>query len=446
MSDSRDREGLSNGFLPQTVLLHPDPTAIGIVDLEAEPQVRRPTAAPEGARDQLLLMRLHKQPVGIVHLELPVGAESPSALLDLAWDRAAPEITAHSTRYGCLRVPGNAQELRESLQAADGACPCETPQRPPGRAAVILSTVGRESVLSRCLESLARLKCEDFEVIVVDNRPSVPGTKALADQYAAQLDLRYVPEPRPGLSLARNTGVAATDAAYVAFVDDDVMVDEDWLARLLEPFGDPKVQVVTGLVLPLSLATPVQKRFEQYAGFGKGVVGAFYDMDEHRADDRFLYPYFGGVFGSGNSMAFRKDALLAVGGFDAALGTGTPTGGGEDIAAFTDVILRGGRLAYEPRAMCWHEHRGDETALEAQVRGSGIGLTAVFWRFLWRDWRFAATILKSMPLTLRLVAKRRQHRGAAVVPVDLLRQEAKARWSGPWRYMVSSRRAQRSSR
>ena len=51
-------------------------------------------------------------------------------------------------------------------------------------------------------------------------------------------------------------------------------------------------------------------------------------------------------------MAFRRDVLLAVGGFDPALGAGTPTGGGEDIAAFTDVMLGGGRLVYEPRSVC----------------------------------------------------------------------------------------------
>jgi hypothetical protein len=145
-------------------------------------------------------------------------------------------------------------------------------------------------------------------------------------------------------------------------------------------------------------------------------------------------------------MAFRHDALGAVGGFDPALGAGTPTGGGEDLAAFTDVILRGGRLAYEPRSVCWHEHRVDEDGLSNQVRNYGIGLTAVFWRYLWRDWRFTATVVRSVPMVMRLLKSRSDDRQVDRLPGDLAKLESRGRLVGPWRYAISRSNARRFRR
>jgi hypothetical protein len=142
-------------------------------------------------------------------------------------------------------------------------------------------------------------------------------------------------------------------------------------------------------------------------------------------------------------MAFRRDALLAIGSFDPALGAGTVTGGGEDIAAFSDIIVGGGRLVYEPRSICWHEHRADEAGLQAQVRNYGVGLTAVFWRHLWRDWRFSVTVLRSLPVMARLVRSRKQDREVGRTAADLARIELPYRLLGPWRYMVSRRKVRR---
>jgi GT2 family glycosyltransferase len=443
MSDNRDIENLSNGFLPRGALSHHEPTAVGLWDLDSSQEVWRPEPPVAGSRDQLLTVRLHGQPVATVHIDEPPGVETRSSVIAAAWSSGSSMIRSHVDRFGCIPAVDGAEELDRALKADAGVCKCLKPGRPAGAAAVIVSTIGRESALIRCFDSLARLRGEDFEVIVVDNRPSSPVTRTLVERYSSKLKIRYVSEPRVGVSAARNTGLLATEAAFLAFADDDVVVDDQWLVRLLESFCDEAVQAVTGLVLPRSLLSPVQKRFEQYAGFGKGLEPKLYDMDEHRAEDRFLYPYFGGVFGSGNNMAFRRHSLLAIGGFDLALGPGTPTGGGEDIVAFTDVVLAGGRIAYQPAAICWHEHRADEAALKVQVRNYGIALAATFWHYLWKDRRFAATILRSVPLTLEILAKRRHHRGQAVVPLDLLRLESRARWSGPWHYMISRRNARR---
>ncbi len=438
----------SNGFLPLAPLSHADPTSVGVCDLDGGSGLTRPLDGPaEDARDQLVLVRLHEQPLAIVHLVQPPGEHDRDSVIDAVWGQASDRVLEHIETCGCMPTPHSAAEFRAALVAEDDRCAGRIPPRPEGKAAVILCTVGRERVLERSLETLSLMSCENFEIVVVDNRPSGPDTRAMVERFNSEVPIRYVAEPRPGLAVARNTGVAsAASAAYVAFADDDMIVDRHWLSWLLAPFDDPQVEAVTGLVLPLSLQSGTEKRFERYAGFGKGVQRESYDMAQHRATDRFLYPYWGGLFGSGNSMAFRRDVLLAVGGFDPALGAGTPTGGGEDIAAFTDVVLGGGRLVYEPRSVAWHEHRDDEEGLRTQVRNYGIGLTAVFWRYFWSDWRFTTTLLRSLPAIVRLARSRNEERQDDSLPADLARLELRGRLLGPWLYMVSRRRAKQSSR
>ena len=56
-------------------------------------------------------------------------------------------------------------------------------------------------------------------------------------------------------------------------------------------------------------------------------------------------------------MAFRRDVLARIGGFDVALGAGTPARACEDTLALTLVLLAGYRIAYEPAALTRHHHR-----------------------------------------------------------------------------------------
>jgi GT2 family glycosyltransferase len=180
--------------------------------------------------------------------------------------------------------------------------------------------------------------------------------------------------------------VREATSEIVAFTDDDIEVDQQWLSWLVEPFiADDQVAVVTGLVQTKTLDTPAQRWFDQAIGFGKGLAPRVYDTGPNRPTDRLLFPYWGPAFGTGGSMAFRRAALVAIGGFDPALGTGSPALGGSDVEVFTHLILRGGRLAYEPRALCWHNHPASETALERHTFTYAVGTTAIFTKWLLRD-------------------------------------------------------------
>ena len=153
-------------------------------------------------------------------------------------------------------------------------------------------------------------------------------------------------------------------------------VDRFWLAELVKGFtAADNVGCVTGLVFPLELETEAQLWFEQFGGFNKGYARQLLDLAENRPGHP-LFPYAAGDFGTGANMAFRTAALHAIGGFNLALGPGTPALAGEELAAFIQTTKAGYTLAYEPGAIVHHMHRRDYAGLRKQMYGYGVGRTA----------------------------------------------------------------------
>ncbi|MGP0047335.1 MAG: glycosyltransferase [Solirubrobacteraceae bacterium] len=444
MSDYRP-PNTTSGFLPAGAFVHEAPTAVGLLDLDAPFAVQSPD--PDGAcgghRDALLLVRLHGDPLAVVHLERPVNELSTAAILERVWVAAESRIRDHLIRHGCGEAP---RELRDML---DGPLPAHCTATDPAAvqtadAAVIVATGGRSAQLDRCIRSLLAMSQPPAAIVVVDNRPGTDNTRDVVQAWARVSPIvRYVAEPRPGSSVARNRGIAEVDAPIVAFTDDDVVVDREWLSNLIVPFADPTVLATTGLVMPLALETPAQKLFEKYAGFSKGVVGRAYDMGERRAGNRFLYPFWGAVFGSGNSMAFRRRELIAAGGFDPALGAGSVALAGADIDAMSNAVLNG-TLVYEPRAICWHEHRRSEEAFRRQLYNYGAGLTAIFTKWLLHDTRFTRSAIESIPI---LIERKRggplAGTAAAPLPPHFARLERRGMRRGPLLYVRSLRWSRR---
>ena len=124
---------------------------------------------------------------------------------------------------------------------------------------VVLSTYNRADRLPSALDALLSQSAgAAYEVIVVDNN-STDATRTVIEQAAARSDgrLRYVFEPRQGLSHGRNAGIAAARSPIIAFSDDDVRVAPDWIAQLKRTFdAHPEIDYVGGRVLPHWLAPP----------------------------------------------------------------------------------------------------------------------------------------------------------------------------------------------
>jgi len=101
---------------------------------------------------------------------------------------------------------------------------------------VIVCTYNRCQSLAKALESVAQSQLPEnvrWEVLVVDNN-SKDGTRAVVDDFSRRYPgrFRYAFEERQGKSFALNTGIELVAGDINAFVDDDVVVEPSWLARL----------------------------------------------------------------------------------------------------------------------------------------------------------------------------------------------------------------------
>lgn len=242
---------------------------------------------------------------------------------------------------------------------------------------IVVCTRDRPAELARCLAAISRLDPAEFEVLVIDNAPSDDSAR----QVVEGTTYRYIREDRPGLDRARNRGIAEARHDLIAFTDDDTEAEPGWLTALATAFADPRVSGVTGRVLPAALDTPAQRLFEQYGnGMSKGDRPRLFDgsslcpAELLRAQD----------VGVGANMAFRRQALEAVGGFDPALDVGTPARGAGDLDLFHRLLRSGAVLRYEPTACVRHHHRRDLAALRRQIRDNGRSY-GVYLLKAWRE-------------------------------------------------------------
>ena len=330
-----------------------------------------------------VLGRLHTEPLGVCVVEPGPDGLTPDRLGALLWAEFRDQI---SERFAAAGLPAPGALPGAGLKADPAAWPFLLERRAALDAApfisVIICTRDRPDQLATCLRRLAGQEYPRFEVVVVDNAPANDAVKRHVDAGLGGLALRYVREPRPGLSWARNAGIAATSADIVAWLDDDEEPDRHWLAGLARGFArGADIGCVTGKVLPARLETQAEQMFEQLGGYCRGRGFSAETFSRHGPQSP-LYPL--PPFGVGANMAFRRDVLERIKGFDVALGAGTPALSGEDTLAFALVLLAGYRIAYEPAALVRHYHRAEVDDLGRQLRAYGIGLTAYYLALLRR--------------------------------------------------------------
>jgi GT2 family glycosyltransferase len=288
----------------------------------------------------------------------------------------------------------------ETFRAAARDVATENPEPPAVDAAsaralsVVVCTRDRPTDLARCLASLRRLDPAPAEIVVVDNAPTTTATR---DVVAAAPGVVYVEEPRPGLDVARNTGIAASRGALVAFTDDDVEVHPRWATRLAACFADDAVVAATGLVIPAALDTDAQLLFETaLGGLGRGFAPRRFDAAWLRRWRGRAVPVW--QIGAGANMAFRRDALARVGGFDERLDVGA-AGCSGDSELWYRLLAAGGVCQYTPAAVVHHHHRRDLAALRRQLyfymRGHVTALLVQFERH--RHWGNLARVAVGIP-------------------------------------------------
>ena len=302
---------------------------------------------------------------------------------------------------------------------------------------VVICTRDRADQLETCLRYLNRQEYPRFEVVVVDNAPTSDAVRSLIEARRGGVRHRYVVEPRGGLSWARNAGIAAASGEIIAFLDDDVEPDRHWLAGLAGGFAlDDDIGCVTGMVLPARLDSPAQEWFEWFGGHSKGRGFSSAVFSRHGPQNP-LYPL--PPFGVGANMAFRREALARIRGFDVALGAGTPALASEDTLALTLVLLAGYRIAYEPAAFMRHHHRRDMDDLDRQLYGYSVGLTAYYTALLRHRPSAVLGLLELLPTAVGYL---RSAKVAGTAEPRELRPRLKRRGmlAGPAAYIRSVRR------
>lgn len=241
----------------------------------------------------------------------------------------------------------------------------------PSALTVAVCTRDRPGPLRRAIDALLVAVPPSASILVVDNSAAGGAAQALPGP------VRVVHEPRPGLSVARNRALDEARTGLVAFVDDDTVVDPGWANALLATFLDaPEAAAICGRVLSLETGSAGARAIEAYGVMDRGPTRRWSHAIAEPGTPLLRTHGNTSRLGVGANLAVRREVALALGGFDEALGAGTPTGGGEDLEFLFRAIKAGHAVGYEPAAGLRHAHRESLAAVLDQVESWGTGMRA----------------------------------------------------------------------
>jgi GT2 family glycosyltransferase len=260
---------------------------------------------------------------------------------------------------------------------------------------------------------------------------------AVLDSLELGVPVRYVLEPRAGHSRGKNAGWRAASADIVAFIDDDEVPDEYWLAEFVRGFSArPEVGCVTGMVAPGELRTESQQWFEELTGLAK-VRGFNQEIYEPGHPQSPLWP--NPPFGVGGNVAFRRDVLADIGGYDVALGLGTPTMGSDDNLIFARTLLAQHTLVYQPTALIFHYHRDTFDALRTQLHGYSVGTVATYAALISSEPKLILDMLRLIPTAIKDPRRKELSQREKKLPASLRRTVWLGRLEGVPAYIRSVR-------
>lgn len=215
---------------------------------------------------------------------------------------------------------------------------------------VILCTYNRCESLAKALESVAvsRLPGDvGWEVLVIDNN-SRDNTRQVIESFCASYPdrFRYIFEPKQGKSNALNTGIREARGEILAFMDDDVLVEDSWLNNLSQPLLSPGLSGTGGRILSQQVVS-APKWLAIEGPYSHGGMLALFDKGDEPKE--LGCPPFG------TNMAFRREIFAKYGGFRTDMG---PCPGSElrneDTEFGRRLLAAGERLWYVPDAIAYH--------------------------------------------------------------------------------------------
>lgn len=225
----------------------------------------------------------------------------------------------------------------------------ETPFEPARTwpsASVVVCTFNGSKTIRRCLEAVRMLDYPDVETIVVND-----GSRDSTSQIAAEYRVRLINTENRGLATARNVGMRAARGEIVAYLDDDAQPDPHWLRYLVSTLKRRASYAgVGGPNLPPAHSSAMARCVASAPG------GPVHVLVSDREAEHI----------PGCNMAFRKQALEAIGGFDPQFAVA-----GDDVDICWRLLDAGHEIGFSPSAVVWHEPRDSIRAYWRQQRGYG---------------------------------------------------------------------------
>ena len=205
---------------------------------------------------------------------------------------------------------------------------------------IVLSTCNRASLLGPAIDSLVQQidTSPPYELVIVDNNSSDETRAVVERRMGGRVPVRYVFEPRQGLSYARNSGIEAARADLVAFTDDDVRVAGDWVPVIKRTFdARPDVDCLGGRTLPVWPSTPPRWLTRRHW------VGPLALQDY--GDEPFIVDATRVLCLAGANVAFRRRVFDRIGLFSPAFPRS------EDTELMLRLWRSGARALYVPGMM-----------------------------------------------------------------------------------------------
>jgi GT2 family glycosyltransferase len=258
------------------------------------------------------------------------------------WFRAGSQV--EDWAFGITDIERNPKPAADAVRKVFLETPFAPGEDWPKISVVVCSYNGART-LRECLSALAALDYPDYEVIVV-NDGSTDDTPSIARDYP----VRLINQSNKGLSGARNTGLAASDGEIVGYIDDDAFPHRYWLRYVAAAFARSSHVGLGGPNLP-----PAGD------GFVAECVAAAPGNPLHVLLSDELAEHIPGC-----NMAYRKDALVAIGGFDPRF-----RAAGDDVDICWRLQDRGWTIGFCPTAVVWHHRRNSVRAYWKQQYGYG---------------------------------------------------------------------------
>lgn len=214
---------------------------------------------------------------------------------------------------------------------------------------VILCTYNRERYIYNVLQSIAAGGFGDYEIVLVNNN-STDGTESECQRFAKdhpEVAMRYCVEKQQGLSYARNRGIMESQGEVLVYVDDDAVVNQEYLQTYADFFNRNKEAVAAG--------GPITPRYDGceepswMSHYTRQLVTGELNLGTRERE----FPK--GAFPGGGNAAYRKSVFNEVGLFNVELGRkGNSLIGAEEKDLFDKMTSRGMKFYYLPNAILYH--------------------------------------------------------------------------------------------